>query len=118
MAVDVKIRPLPPIVIEPHEWEELSAILRKYAPGRKIWAFGSRATGWRVRRFSDLDIAVGGEELPLDEMAMLREAFDESRLPFKVDVVQMAVLAPEFHSHIQPELVLVQGLESNGGRTN
>jgi predicted nucleotidyltransferase len=75
-------------VIEPHEWEELSGLLQRYAPGRRVWAFGSRATGQRVRRFSDLDIAVEGEELPFDEMAMLREALDESRLPFKVDVVQ------------------------------
>jgi type I restriction enzyme S subunit len=66
-----------------------------------------------VRRFSDLDIAVGGEELPFDEMAMLREALDESRLPFKVDVVQMATLMPEFSARIQPEQVLLQGPESS-----
>jgi hypothetical protein len=47
-------------------------------------------------------------------MAMLREALDESRLPFKVDVVQMATLTPEFCARIQPELVLVQGQESSG----
>jgi type I restriction enzyme S subunit len=114
VAVDVKTRPLPPIVVEPHEWEELSGLLQRYAPGRRVWAFGSRATGQRVRRFSDLDIAVEGEELPLDEMAMLREALDESRLPFKVDVVQMATLTPEFYARIQPERVLVQGRESSG----
>jgi predicted nucleotidyltransferase len=114
VATDAKIRPLPQVVIEPHEGEELCAILEKYAPGRKVWAFGSRATGRRVRRFSDLDIALGGEELPFDEMAMLREALDESRLPFKVDVVQIASLAPEFRARIEPELVLVQGRESSG----
>jgi len=101
-------------VIEPHEWEELSGLLQRYAPGRRVWAFGSRATGRRVRRFSDLDIAMEGEELPFDEMALLREALDESRLPFKVDVVELGNLAPEFRSRIQPELVLVQGPESSG----
>lgn len=114
MAVDVKTRPLPPIVVEPHEWEELSGLLQRYAPGRRVWAFGSRATGQRVRRFSDLDIAVEGEELPFDEMAMLREALEESRLPFKVDIVELDKVAPEFRSRIQPELVLVQGRELSG----
>jgi type I restriction enzyme S subunit len=109
VTVDVKTRLLPPIEVETHEWEELCALLQRYMPGRTIWAFGSRATGRRMRRFSDLDIAVGGEELALDEMAMLREALDESRLPFKVDVVQMAALTPEFRARIEPSLVLVQG---------
>jgi type I restriction enzyme S subunit len=108
MAVDVKTRAVPPIAVEPHEWGELSALLRRYLPGRAIWAFGSRATGRRVRRFSDLDIAIEGDEIPFEEMAMLREALDESPLPFKVDVVQMATLMPEFYARIQPELVLVQ----------
>ena len=113
MATSVKTRRLPPIVIEPHEWEELSGLLQRYAPGRRVWAFGSRATGRRVRRFSDLDIALEGEELPFNEMAVLREALDESRLPFKVDVVQTATLTPEFCARIQPERVLVQGRESS-----
>ena len=108
MAIDVKTRQFPPIVIEPHEWEELSELLRRYVPGRRVWVFGSRATGRRVRRFSDLDIAVEGEELPFDEMAMLREALDESRLPFKVDIAELGSLSPEFRSRIDAELVLVQ----------
>lgn len=112
MATDVRTRALPHIVIEPHQWEELSAILEKYASGRRVWAFGSRATGRRVRRFSDLDIALEGEELPFYQMAMLSDALDESRLPFKVDVLELASLAPEFRARIEPELVLVQEPDS------
>jgi predicted nucleotidyltransferase len=104
---------LPHIVIEPHEWVELSDILERYVRGRTVWAFGSRATGLRVRRYSDLDLALGGEGLPFDQMAMLREALDESRLPFKVDLAELGSLTPEFRALIEPELVLVQ--EPNGG---
>jgi predicted nucleotidyltransferase len=114
MATDVRTQPVPHIVIAPHEWEELSAILERYIPGRRVWAFGSRATGQRVRRYSDLDIAVEGEELPFDDLAMLREALDESRLPFKVDVAELATLTPEFRARIRPELVLVRGQETSG----
>lgn len=108
MTVDAKTRIVPPVAVEPHEWQELSGLFQRYLPGRTIWAFGSRATGKRMRRFSDLDLAVGGEELTLDELAMLREALDESRLPFKVDVVQLATLTPEFRASIEPGLVLIQ----------
>ncbi len=109
MATEAKSRPLPPIEIEPHQWQELSAILETHLPGRKVWAFGSRATGKRVRRFSDLDLAVGGEELPLELLDSLRAALDESRLPFKVDIVDLATVTPEFRARIEPEMVPLQG---------
>jgi predicted nucleotidyltransferase len=107
MQSNAKTTAMPAIVIQPHEWEELSAILQKKLPGRKVWAFGSRATGRRVKRFSDLDLAIEGKEMTLREAAMLDEALDESRLPFKVDVVELDRLAPAFRAAIEPDLVLL-----------
>jgi len=53
----------------------------------QAWVFGSRATG-RARRYSDLDLAIdAGRRLTLDETAKLTEAFSESDLPCRVDVV-------------------------------
>jgi type I restriction enzyme S subunit len=114
VATETTTPPKPPILIEPHQWEELRSILSAHLPGRRVWAFGSRATGRRVRRFSDLDLLIEGDSLSFREAAMLDEALDESRLPFKVDVVQMATLMPEFYARIQPERVLVQERESSG----
>ncbi len=108
MTNSATIQPMPRVVIEPHQWEELAGILKTHLPGRRVWAFGSRATGRRVRRFSDLDLAVDGEELTLRDLALLEEALDESRLPFKVDIVQLATLTPEFRARIEPEMVLVR----------
>lgn len=104
-------------MIEAQQWEELSSILKAHLPGRRVWAFGSRATGRRVRRYSDLDLLIDGNGLSFREAAMLDEALDESRLPFKVDVLQMATLTPEFKARIQVELVLVQERESNGNQS-
>jgi predicted nucleotidyltransferase len=63
-------------------------ILRAYLPrDAKTWVFGSRVTG-RARRYSDLDLAIdAGRRLTLDEIAGLAEAFSDSDLPYKVDLV-------------------------------
>jgi type I restriction enzyme S subunit len=118
VATETTTPPKPPILIDPHQWEELNSILSAHLPGRRVWAFGSRATGRRVKRFSDLDLLIEGAGLSLREAALLDEALDESRLPFKVDVVQMATLMPEFCARIQPERVLVQGREPSGIPSN
>lgn len=107
MASEGNVPLVPRIAIEPREWEELVGILRTHLPNRRVWAFGSRATG-RARRFSDLDLAVEGESLPFGALAKLRDALDESGLPFKVDIVELASLTPEFSARIEPEFVLLQ----------
>jgi predicted nucleotidyltransferase len=63
-------------------------ILRTHLPQHtEAWVFGSRATG-RARRHSDLDLAIdAGRRLTLDEIARLAEAFSDSDLPYKVDLV-------------------------------
>jgi predicted nucleotidyltransferase len=49
--------------------------------------FGSRAGGV-PKRFSDLDLVLEGPEpLSLSLLARLAEAFDESSLPWKVDLI-------------------------------
>jgi hypothetical protein len=40
---------------------------------------------------------------------LLDEDLDESRLPFKVDVVDLSAITPDFRARIEPEMVLVQG---------
>ena len=109
MATETTISPKPPILIEPHQWTELSSILSARLPGRRVWAFGSRATGRRVKRFSDLDLLIEGESLSLRAAAVLDEYLDESRLPFKVDIVDLSAITPEFRARIEPEMVLLQG---------
>jgi predicted nucleotidyltransferase len=52
----------------------------------QIW-HAARATG-RARPYSDLDLTIdAGRWLTLDETARLAEAFSESDLPFRVDLV-------------------------------
>ena len=79
-------------------------ILRAHLPrNTKTWVFGSRATG-RARRYSDLDLAVNaGRRLTLDEIAGLREAFSDSDLPYKVDLVDWHSVDDQWRQSIVAE---------------
>ena len=60
---------------------------KRLPPGVKVRAFGSRAK-WTAKAHSDLDLALKGDApLSASLLADLAEAFSESDLPFKVDVV-------------------------------
>jgi uncharacterized protein len=73
------------------------AILNAHLPpGATAWVFGSRATG-RARRYSDLDLAIdAGRPLTLDQMAELVEAFRDSDLPYRVDLIDWHSIDPCF----------------------
>ena len=65
----------------------LNVIRANLPQSTKAWVFGSRATG-RARRYSDLDLALdAGRRMTLDEIARLTEAFSDSELPYRVDLV-------------------------------
>ena len=83
-------------------------ILRDLAPEIEVRAFGSRVA-WSARETSDLDLALmTDEQLPTSRMADLREAFSESDLPFKVDLLDWASVAENFRKIIEREYVVVQ----------
>jgi len=53
----------------------------------KVFIFGSWATK-TARRFSDIDIGISGDEqVPLEKLTLLQDAFEDSDIPYTVDVV-------------------------------
>lgn len=94
------------LYLQAKELEIVQKILSKWVPGREVWAFGSRATGTRLKRFSDLDLAIAGR-LTEAESARLAEEFDESSLPFKVDVVELGQVEKEFRERIERDFVVM-----------
>ena len=72
-------------------------ILRAHLPNTTaVHAFGSRTTG-QAKPWSDLDLVIDtGGPLSLECLAALAEAFDESALPWKVDLVDRANVSSEF----------------------
>ena len=102
----------PPIDISAENWQIVSDILNRIVPGREVWAFGSRAN-WTAKEFSDLDIAIVSDEpLSMALMADVREAFQESSLPFKIDIVDWAAITPSFREIVEKAKVVLQPADS------
>ena len=98
----------PLIDISTENWRIVRDILQRYVPDREVWAFGSRAK-WTAKEVSDLDIAIIGDKpLSIALTADLREAFQESALPFKVDIVDWANITPSFRQVIQAAKIQIQ----------
>ncbi|MCL4233120.1 MAG: nucleotidyltransferase domain-containing protein [Deltaproteobacteria bacterium] len=84
----------------PGEIETIRDILGRFVPGAQIRVFGSRVNG-RAKPWSDLDLAVVGTgRLDDDVMRLLREAFEESDLPYRVDVVDWHAISESFRAVI------------------
>ncbi len=83
-------------------------ILRAHLPqSTRAWVFGSRATG-RARPYSDLDLAIdAGRRLTLYEIATLTEAFSDSDLPYKVDLVDWHDINDRWRQMIAAERVVL-----------
>lgn len=87
----------------------IQTLLGRYVPMATVWAFGSRVQG-TARATSDLDLCVDNHHaLSFETLAALRDAFAESNLPYKVDVVDWHSVNPAFQALIQTKRVRIQG---------
>ena len=79
-------------------------ILRKHLPPDvRAWVFGSRAD-WTTKNSSDLDIALEGDgRLRYKTMSSLEYAFEESDLPYTVDVVDLKTANPTFRQIVDKQ---------------
>ena len=95
--------------LTPQHLTEVRRILLLHVPGRTVRAFGSRVQG-NAKPFSDLDLVVMGNT-PLDfrQLAALKDAFAESNLPFRVDVIDWASTSETFRGIIEGAFEVVDG---------
>ena len=92
------------IHMEERHWKIVQEILKKYP--YTFYAFGSRVKGGE-KRFSDLDLCFM-DPIPWNIRGHIDEDFEESDLPFKVDIVDWNLTTPEFKKLIKKDLVLIQ----------
>lgn len=99
---------VPEIDVQPLHWQIVHDILQKHVPQYEVWAFGSRAKG-SAKPYSDLDLAIITDKpLDLSVSADLSDAFSESDLPWKVDVVDWATTNESFRKIIRADKVVLQ----------
>ena len=104
----------PAVQIAPRHWELVAALLQRHVPHCDVWAFGSRAQQ-RAQPYSDLDLAIAADgELSLSTLAALAADFEDSALPFKVDVLDWSALSPAFRKTVQAQRVRVQSASAAG----
>ena len=99
------------IDLRPDHLEIVRDLLRQHAPECEVRAFGSRFK-WTAKQASDLDLAVvGTKRLPTKKIMRLKEAFEESILPMRVDVLDWHAITPEFQRVIDAGFEVIQGGE-------
>lgn len=97
------------IDINPYHLEMVTQILHEHVPDCEVRAFGSRAT-WTSRDYSDLDLAiVGNGPLKWRTLGKLRDAFKESYLPFRVDVLDWHDISDNFRKIIETDCITLRG---------
>lgn len=91
-----------PVDIRPDHLEIVQDILIKNLPaGVKVWVFGSRAN-WTTKDSSDLDLVLEGEgKLSHSVLGALKDAFEDSSLPYTVDVVDFNRIGDAFKQIVE-----------------
>lgn len=90
------------IQVDPRHLALIKKILREHLPqNAKIWVFGSRASG-NAKKFSDLDLCIDILSEPLADSlkADLTEAFSESDIPYRIDIVDWNGITDAFRKQI------------------
>lgn len=86
--------------LKPKHVRIVKDILSQYVPEATVYAFGSRVR-LTAKRHSDLDLVIMGKEaIPIQQMNLLEEAFADSDLPFRVDVMDWHLISDNFREHI------------------
>ena len=102
---------MPIIDIEKKHLDLVKQILKKVLGENSdiiVFVFGSRIKG-NAEKFSDLDLAIfkEGKKVPKLVAELLYE-FEESNLPFKVDVIDLNDVSENFRKTIEKDLVKVE----------
>lgn len=89
--------------IDPRHLKIIQKILDKNP--YTFYIFGSRLTGKHLKKFSDLDLCYF-EKISSHEILRLEEDFEESNIPYRVDLIDWNACSSEFQKIIFNDLTL------------
>ena len=62
----------------------------------QVFIFGSRTTG-KGKKYSDYDVGIWSKKpVPSSTIVLIEEAFENSDLPYRIDIVDFSLVSPEF----------------------
>lgn len=96
--------------LAPEQLKQVRELLTRYLPNTEVWAYGSRVKG-TAKPWSDLDLAAIAGPQQKAAIADLREAFDESDLPFRVDLFVWEEIPETFRDNIRKEHIVLTSVE-------
>ena len=92
------------LALTPLQKKIVLAIVDAHLPGQSVKVFGSRTQN-TSKPFSDLDLLVSGRPLGDLLRGELEEAFDESDLPFRVDIAEASSLSKAFLASVEAQAI-------------
>ena len=93
--------------------QTILALFKRYLPDVTVWAYGSRVKGIS-RPVSDLDLVVFSQPEHAGQISLLKEAMDESSLPFRVDLFVWDEVPENFRRNIEQEHLALIETEGSG----
>lgn len=88
--------------------QQAKLIVARQLAGHAVdaYLFGSRAKG-EATRYSDIDIALLPKKtMPIALACYVREALEESTIPYQVDVVDLSQVSEKFYKKVLQEGIL------------
>ena len=95
------------IDITPAQRKTILELLKIHIPHTQVWAYGSRVK-WTSKPTSDLDLVVFAGNKQRLAISNLKEAFEDSNLPFQVDLFIWNEVPETFRRNIEAEHVVLQ----------
>ena len=107
----------PSINVTAKQRETILSLLERHLPGTTAWVYGSRAKQ-TSRPASDLDLVVFATPEQSRRVGDLREAFEESNLPFRVDLFVWDEVPESFRESMESEHVVLVGKQQQNAGAN
>ncbi|MBY4677847.1 nucleotidyltransferase family protein [Marinobacterium arenosum] len=93
------------IDLTPSQRKEILDLLGRYLPNTEVWLYGSRVKR-TSKPHSDLDMVVFASSEQKLQVLKLREALEESYLPFRVDLFIWDEVPEQFKKNIEADRVV------------
>jgi type I restriction enzyme, S subunit len=93
------------IDVDQRHYKIIKEIFAKFLPYKKVLAYGSRVK-WNASETSDLDLAVFNATEK--EIYAVKEAFDESNIPFIIQILNWETIPQDFKENIEKKYHILQ----------